>query len=225
MGRLITAGRMAWLLARFGRGRLMQPSTVTWEERHPALFDAVAAALADVPEPRLLSFGCSTGEEVFTLARRFPQGRVRGIDINPVCIATARAQVAERDGDRISFVRAGSAAGEAAEAYDAVFALSVLRHGRLDAERPDDCSAIFPFARFDAALVDLDRCLRPGGVLVLRACHFRFADSSIADRYAVLDSVALDGEVPVYGADNRLLPRQETEEILFRKLNGSSAAR
>ena len=220
MGRLITAGRMAWLLARFGRGRLMQPSTVTREERHPALFDAVAAALVDVPSPRILSFGCSTGEEVFTLARRFPHGWVRGIDINPVCIAEARARLAEGPDDRISFALAGSAAGEAADSYDAVFALSVLRHGRLDAERPAECSAIFPFARFDAALADLDRCLRPGGVLALMACHFRFADSSIAHRYAVLDSVALDGDVPVYGADNHLLPHQRVEEILFRKLNG-----
>ncbi len=219
MGRLITAGRMAWLLARFGGGRLMQPSTVTSNNRHPELFDHVRQALADVAAPSILSFGCSTGEEVFTLAAMMPDAHVRGIDINRACIRQARQRLAEADDGRLSFACAASAAGEPAAHYDAIFALSVLRHGRLDAEQPDDCSAILPFARFADSIAELDHCLKPGGLLVIWGSHFRLRDTDVQPRYAVELARPYPSALPVYGADNRRLANPGPEQIVYRKQN------
>lgn len=207
----------AWWLDRFGGGGLLQPATVTSEDRHPELFNRVAALLVGVESPAILSFGCSTGEEVFTLAQRFPTARIRGLDINPACIRAARRTLAAHPEPRLSFARADSAQGEPPASYDAIFALSVLRHGRLDAEQPDDCSTILPFARFAAAVAALDACLKPGGVLTIWGSHFRFADLPLAARYDVIFSRAAPSNLPVYGSDNRRLAEPGIEQIILSK--------
>lgn len=215
----------AWWLSRFGGAGLLQPATVTSEDRHPELFDRVAALLVGVEAPAILSFGCSTGEEVFTLAQRFPTATVRGIDINPACIRAARRSLAANPDPRLSFARADSAQGEPPASYDAIFALSVLRHGRLDAELPDDCSAILPFARFAAAVAVLDACLKPGGVLTIWGSHFRFADLPLAAHYDVIFSRAARSDLPVYGSDNRRLAEPGVEQIILSKPPGPPAHR
>jgi SAM-dependent methyltransferase len=195
----------------------MQPATVTSANRHPELFDRVVDLLADHPRPAILSFGCSTGEEVITLARRFPTATLRGIDINPACIRTARQRLANTPDPRIDFVCASSAEGELPDRYDAIFALSVLRHGRLDAERPDDCSAILPFDRFARAVAALDGCLKPGGLLVIWGSHFRFADLPLAAGYSTLHSQPLRPAMPLYGADNGRIAQPGSEAVIMRK--------
>ncbi len=59
-------------LIRTKPSELFQPFTDTFEERYPSLFDALAVRLADLPSPRILSFGCSSGAEVRALRRRLP---------------------------------------------------------------------------------------------------------------------------------------------------------
>lgn len=206
----------AWWLDRFGGG-LLQPATVTSPERHPELFDRVGELLAAVEHPAILSFGCSTGEEVYTLAQRFPTARICGIDINPACIRTARRTLAANPDPRLSFACAASASGEPAASYDAVLALSVLRHGRLDAELPEDCGAILSFTRFAAAVAALDACLKPGGILIIWGSHFRFADLSLAAGYAPILSRPGRCDLPVYGPDNRRLAEPGMEQIILSK--------
>lgn len=108
---------------------LFQPFATTRMNRYPTLFLFALATLGDDPSTRLLSFGCSTGEEVFSLRRYFPQAVIRRIDINPRNIARCRARLSRLADDRLSFAVAASAAGEEAGGYDAVFAMAVFRHG------------------------------------------------------------------------------------------------
>src|ERR1700689_3241127 len=62
---------------------LFQPFANTGADRYPAIFRFARDSLGDGAALRLLSFGCATGEEVFSLRRYFPQSHVKGIDINP----------------------------------------------------------------------------------------------------------------------------------------------
>ncbi|RXD02133.1 methyltransferase domain-containing protein [Sphingomonas sp. UV9] len=215
-----------------GRGRLdagrrgallFQPATVTRLDRHPVLFALVAARLAEVTAPRLLSFGCSTGEEAVTLARHMPHARIDAIDANPACIAQARRTVARMGprstSGRIDFACADTPDALAAEGYDAVFCLSVLRHGDLDVLRPERCTALLPFARFAAAVEALDRCVRPGGLLILWGCHFRFVDTATSAHYrTVATPGAKPQSGPFYGPDDRLLPDDAYAAFVFAKI-------
>lgn len=208
-----------------GRGRraaerrgaaLLQPSTVTRMDRHPHLVAAVAARLG--PRPWILSFGCSTGEEAFTLARAIGDARIDAIDANPACIARAeRGRARSEHGGRIRFACA-DAPDAFARTYDAIFCLSVLRHGDLDMLRPVSSTALMPFARFAATIDALDRCLRPGGMLILWGCHFRFEDSAVHARYRAVPTPGVAPQSgPFYGPDDRAIPDAVVGSFVFVK--------
>ncbi len=194
--------------------RLFQPFPDTFEERYPALFDALAKRLADLPSPRILSFGCSSGAEVRSLRRRMPDARITGIDLNPRALAKAR----RADPHRLSSYRC-AAGPDPADQFDAILALAVFRHGALETERPDDCSDIFPFARFERAIAALDASLVPGGWLAIANSHFRFSDTVAGKRYdaAALDLPEVRRAKLVYGPQGRRLPEGELLPVLFRK--------
>lgn len=217
---LIPAERTMHRLRLQRADELLQPWPVTVPDRHPALFALAAERLAGTAEPRILSFGCSTGEEPITLARYLPQARIDGLDINPRNVAEARRKVAAAGLTRITIAEAGSPPTGPA-LYDAVFCLSVLRHGELDAYQPERCTAILPFRRFAETVAALDLVLKPGGYLFLWGCNFRFADTATATDYDPVPTPAMALQDGVfYGPDDLRLPIAFTREFVFRKRGG-----
>ncbi len=193
-------------------GELLQPAGTTSEDRHPALFAELRRQLADRSEPRLLSFGCSTGEEALTLLYYLPRARIDAIDLNPRAIAKAQQRARS---DRIVFANRGTPPGES---YDAVTCLSVLRHGELDRLRPDSCSAILSFARVEEVLRQLDVVLKPGGLLAIWGSNFPFAQTGLAAGYEAIEVPGMQAESGAfYGADDRRLPLKRNAQFLFRK--------
>ncbi len=196
---------------------LLQPYPDTEPDRHPALFAFVRDALKDFDEPRLLSFGCSTGDEPVTLARYLPCARIDAIDINAYSLTIAQRKT-DRFGIRSITYSFADRPPKLSGVYDAVFCLSVLRHGRLEAERPDNCSAILPFSRFDAIVTQLDNCLKPGGLLFVWGSQFDFASATVAAGYTALSVKGPElFEGPVYGSDDRLLNQDGLRDFVFRK--------
>jgi hypothetical protein len=61
-----------------------QISAKTAFNRYPQIFAGAAHAAPNAR--RILSFGCSTGEECATLKMYFPQAKVVGADLNPVSL-------------------------------------------------------------------------------------------------------------------------------------------
>lgn len=204
-------------LRRHSAKALLQPWPVTSYDRHPALFGFAQLALAEVPAPKILSYGCSTGEEPLTLTRYLPSARITAIDINPRSIAIARNRAAKAAAANVEF-RLAENPPAGAEAFDAIFCLSVLRHGELDAMVPADCSAILPFASFERIVTAFDHSLRPGGLLIIWGSNFDFRDSAIADRYDPIKLAAAQRHPgPVYGADDRLKHERGLDCFVFRK--------
>lgn len=206
--------RQAWHLARMDHPDLLQVSNMTARRRYPLLYQALADQLGGHPGPDILSFGCSTGEEAADLLAYLPQARVLGLDINPVAIRTARRR--HRDA-RLRFAVAGTPAGLAPESLDAVLCLAVLQRGTLNNEVPADAGSILPFARVARMLAELDRCLRPGGLLLIDHTNYRFTDMPMADRYEPVLCKLGGGTTPKYGPDSRLLPNARYPTVIFRK--------
>lgn len=196
-------------------GLVFQPYPTTSEDRYPELFDALGEILGALEAPRILSFGCANGAEVRALRRRLPQAQITGIDLNRRAIEAARRQ----DRSPLSrYLLAGASPPE--EEFDAVLALAVFRHGRLEAERPDSCAAILPFARFAEGLSMLDRALVQGGWLALGNAHFRLEDTDLAARYDP-DPRPFGVKPPpdlYYGPDNRRIDGTIEGPVLFRKV-------
>lgn len=221
------SGREAWRLAKsLARGgerreaavaavlrpaNLFQPYTTTAEDRYPAEFAAAREALP-APAGRVLSFGCASGAELLTAHREFPGALIRGLDINPLAVRTARKRVKEAGlADQITLARAADADAEPAGAYDVVLALAVFRHGDLNSA-PPRCDHLLRFDDFERTVAGLARCLADGGLVVIRHANFRVADCAPRALGAVLEPVATgfastSGEVttPVYGRDDALI--------------------
>ncbi len=201
-------------------GQLLQPSMVTAPDRYPEFFAFVAGKLVEVEAPALLSFGCSSGEEVFSLRDVMPAAEILGIDINPLAIAACEARMAGLSPDpRIRIACQGSTAGIAAASFDAIFCMAVLRHGELQALRPERCDGVLPFAQAERTATDLARCLKPGGYLVIWNCHFRFADMAPAADFEVvlLSKEGRYANQPLYRSDICLLTAATCCEAIFRK--------
>jgi SAM-dependent methyltransferase len=153
-----------------------QISAKTAFDRYPQIF--AGAALAAPNARRILSFGCSTGEECATLKMYFPQATVVGADVNPVSLCKARWRYGN---DSVSFAYASDLGLKLRAPFDAIFCLTVLRDTRLDAEA--SIRETYPFDRFDERVALLHSLLVPGGLLVFYGNMYRFSDTSVAKEY------------------------------------------
>lgn len=208
-----------YALLRLWRGdRLLQDDGFTRDDRYPAIFAFVRETLGDGGD--LLSFGCSTGEEVFSLRRRFASARILGLDIHPGHIATCRARLSAQPDARISFAVASDTRGIPDASLDAVFCMAVLRRGDLASHTGDRCDRFIRFETFERHVADFARILRPGGLLAIRGSNFRLRDAEAANRFEVVMTLPVepDPRSPLYGCDNRRLGDQAYGEFVFRRL-------
>jgi SAM-dependent methyltransferase len=189
-----------------------QPYYHTLPDRYPWLFGFAATRIGSRPDLRILSFGCSRGEEVFSLRKYFPSAAIKGIDINPRNIARCLARVRAENPANVTFEVAATADGEPTASYDAIFCLAVLVNGDLTTSGAQRCDPLLHFERFERMVGDFARCLKSGGLLVLHTTNFRFCDTAVARDFDV-----------VYEAD----PKHLALDVLFdrnnRLMNGERA--
>jgi SAM-dependent methyltransferase len=116
-----------------------------------ALLDGAGIAEIEGRDRRLLDTGCGTGSMVAHLGRR---GRAMGVDLSGEALRFCRARgvsVAQARLGRLPFV---------AGTFDVVTSFDVLYHRWVENDR--------------AAVGELGRVLRPGGVLLVRVPAFRW---------------------------------------------------
>jgi SAM-dependent methyltransferase len=200
-----------------------QDRSYTQPDRYPWLFEFARAALGADARLRLLSFGCCTGDEVFTLRRYFPQAAITGIDIDPQNIAVCRARADANAAQNLTFTVAAGTGREPTAAYDAIFCLGVLCLGDLTALGLDRSDPFFTFAEFERTVTDFARCLKPGGLLLFHSTNFRFGDTDAARAF----DVVLDADPPelgtavIFDRQNRLMPGERYRAVGFRKRDGA----
>jgi 2-polyprenyl-3-methyl-5-hydroxy-6-metoxy-1,4-benzoquinol methylase len=202
------------------RSGVFQPFNETQPDRYPAIFKFVQGQLGADSELAILSFGCSTGEEVFSLCRYFPRASVKGIDANRGNIAVAQRRLRAAPDAKLSFACGTSASGEPSAFYDAIFCMAVFRHGGLTSDGVTRCDHLIKFETFTGAVADLHRCLKPGGLLILRHSNFRLSDTPLATAFETLLSLPTQGsaKTPIFGPDNVLVPGADYPDTVFRKL-------
>lgn len=199
---------------------LFQPHGTTSIDRYPEAFTVVRDELGST-EGRLLSFGCSTGEELITLRRYFPAAALHGIDANPLAVRAARSLIRSSGlPGPITVSRGGDAGEEPPGSYDAVFAMAVFRHGSLGSA-PPTCSSFVRFADFERTIDQLVACLLPGGLFVIRHANFQFTDCASAsgfDRVAPgAETTWVHSNTPVYDRNDRLVPDAARDDGVYRK--------
>lgn len=202
-----------------------QDRSHTGPDRYPWLFAFASSRLSPSDRLRLLSFGCATGDEVFTLRRYFPSAAIKGIDVDPRNIATCRQRGQAQAVEDVTFTVAATTDEEPADAYDAIFCLGVLCLGDLTALGFERSDPFFTYADFERTVAGFARCLKPGGLLLFHSTNFRFGDTAVSAAFDVVleaDPAQL-GPAVIFDRDNRLMPGERYRAVAFRKRPGSAA--
>lgn len=179
-----------------------QTSYFTEPNRYPDLFQICKAYLKDIPEPKILSFGCSTGEEVFSLCEYVPKATIVGTDISLWCLNECRKK--KHDKNKI-FIHSLSRKFERMNNFDAIFCLAVFQHPENRHDETIQYSSKYSFDQFEKELTLLDKKLKTGGVIFIDQCDFDFLETKIAENYCPLRMVnnKILRERPLFNRSNR----------------------
>jgi SAM-dependent methyltransferase len=196
-----------------------QTYNYTLPDRYPWMFQFAAASLGAASNLRLLSFGCSRGDEALTLSKYFPNAAIKGVDVDPANIAHCRSRFPAGPPRLLSFATAATTELEAAGSYDAIFCLAVLCRGDLTTTNAQVCSPSLLFENFETTIADFARCLKPGGILFLHTTNFRFCDTACAADFDVVLEAApsqLASDV-IFDRANKLMMGYRYTPVAFRK--------
>ncbi len=212
-----------WLRLWHG-GVLHQTTSLTWLDRYPQIFSSCREYLHGRHRLRLLSFGCSTGEEVLTLRTYFPTATIVGAELNRRSLRACRRLPVD---DKIRFEYSDDSVLEAAGPYDAIFCLAVLQRTPhwIDAREITSLRRIYPFAKFEERVHTFDRWLKPCGLLAIEHSQYRFTDASVAAWYRPLDAgPRMPSATVQFDSSGARLDRHESVDRVFVRLDRSHGA-
>lgn len=166
----------------FDSGRVHQTTAATCLNRYPDIFSACKEYFRGKDEIRILSFGCSTGEEVITLQRYFPRAEIVGAEINKNSLAVCRKL---NLGEKIHFIDSVPREIESCGPFDAIFCMAVFQRtpGLISEKEITDLKKIYPFEKFEQQIIELDQYLNVNGLLVIHMSQYDFPDTVIASKY------------------------------------------
>lgn len=149
-----------------------QTHTTTEFNRYPDIFAFVGANWPHLQN--ILSFGCSSGEECFSLRNYFPNASIFGLDRDQQVLSLAQSKNID---PAIFFTDSINAIPN----VDAVFAMSVFCRHPESSEL--EHNHIYSFDDFSKGITLLDSKLNTNGLFVIFNSNYHFLDTSISQSY------------------------------------------
>jgi SAM-dependent methyltransferase len=159
-----------------------QISHFTQENRYPDLFEIFCDYFKYQKPPYILSFGCSTGEEVYSLGKYIPNVKIVGTDISKWCVKEC---IKKYKDSRFIFLHSKSTILEQMKDFDAIFCLAVFQHTHNRTEFVNTAIK-YCFSQFEQQVIILDQKLKIGGLLFVDNCDFNFQETSVSKNYSPL---------------------------------------
>lgn len=191
-----------------------QVSNFTTSDRYPLIFTYVSNYIQKTDiRLEILSYGCSTGLECFSLRNYFSSARIVGFDIKKTNIK--KAKNLNTDSNIVFYDDFNKIKNKK---FDLIFVMSVLCRWT-QTQNVEDCSAIYTFARFNEQLHTLNDLLKVGGILIIYNSNFRFTDAAISRKYKKISILGFEesGFVTKFNIDNKVLIEQNYPYCLFLK--------
>jgi chemotaxis methyl-accepting protein methylase len=196
---IVYKGRAESLVRKHYKGQ-HQLTSVTSNDRYPELFSEAVRLAGTKPNLKLLSFGCSTGEECYSLRKYFPQAKIVGVDINESNLKKASKQ---NQDEGIYFLMSTPHVIKNEGPYDLIFCLSVLCRWD-DTRGLQNCEKVYPFEKYKVTVELLANQLNKNGLLVIYNSNFRFEDTRVSSDFEIVDTPTIEnsGFVNKFNATN-----------------------
>ena len=194
-----------------------QKETFTAPNRYPELFEQCKLYLHDKKQTYILSFGCSTGQEVASIGEYLPDAHIMGVDINQWCINQCRENLKN---PRFSFCHSLSKAFSASVGFDAIFCMAVFQRTENRTNANNVKATGFTFKQFEKEILTLNNKLKPGGLFIIDQADFRFMDTACSNYYKPLDFAGNKTirERPVFDRNNQKIDELNNTYRMFVKL-------
>lgn len=182
-----------------------QFSNATCFDRYPILFKRVKKVVGE--NKKILSFGCSTGEEVESLKKiYFKKSKVYGYDLNEKVIEIAKKKYDNEYYSKYEDVKNKS--------FDVIFCCSVL----CQFPNWEDYS----FERFEETIKTVDELLEVNGHLIIYNTSFNFKDTKLfKEKYQTIkiDHAGLihSAMVPLRNKNSKIIEKKNIG-IVFKKV-------
>lgn len=192
-----------------------QRSFFTLTNRYPELFRQCQLYFENAVTPKILSFGCSTGEEVFTIGEYLPNALVFGVDINTWCIKQCKKKYKN---PRFIFNHSLAKEFDKSGDFDAIFCLAVFQRTENRIDISEKAQGL-TFEQFENQIAILDEKLKPDGLFIIDHADFSFFDTNCAKNYKPLnfESNAMRRNRPLFDKQNNKIAETQMQFRIFVK--------
>ena len=168
----------------FKSGRVHQTTPATCLNRFPVIFTACKNYFDKKKEIKILSFGCSTGEEVITLRHYFPDATIVGAEINQNSLEICQKRKLD---SKMLFIDSTDRNIQINGPYDAIFCMAVFQRTpqSITEQGIKSLKRIYPFEKFDKQICMLDECVKKDGLMVVHFSQYDFLDTAVASKYDI----------------------------------------
>ncbi|MFC4320696.1 class I SAM-dependent methyltransferase [Litchfieldia salsa] len=194
-----------------------QTTSLTYMNRYPTIFSACRDFFEGKQDIKILSYGCSTGEEVLTLRHYFPHAKIVGADVNKSSLAICKKLSVDNN---ISFVYSNPNELEKHGPFDVIFCMAVLqRQPHYIAEKGiTSLKKIYPFEKFEKQIIGLDHLLNSQGLLVIHYTQYSLLDTVIASKYEPLGNYNQDDyNSPIFDKNSNIRENTKQQNTIYIK--------
>lgn len=202
----------------FKSSRVQQTTPLTAMDRYPIIFSACKDYFDKKEDIKILSYGCSTGEEVLTLRKYFPTATIVGAEINKHSLEICRNLPVD---EKITFINSTPKKIKKYGPFDIVFCMAVLQRtpDRITKEGITSLKKIYPFEKFEQQIVELDSYVNKGGLLVTHFTQYSFMDTTVSSKYTVLGNYNQDDyRSSIFDKNSNLIRARISRNSIFIKM-------
>jgi SAM-dependent methyltransferase len=211
--------RSSILVALLNSKNVHQTTPLTFMNRYPVIFSACQDYFKEKKELRILSYGCSTGEEVLTLRKYFSSANIVGAEINKRSLKICQNRTVD---EKISFIYSTQSEIQKNGPYDVIFSMAVLQREPhvITAKGITSLKNIYPFEKFEETIIELDKLVTRGGLLVVHYTQYSLLDTDVAPKYQALGKYNQnDYTEPVFDKNSYLIKNPSQQNSIFIKLH------
>ena len=211
--------RSILLLQLLNHKNVHQTTPLTYMNRYPTIFLACHDYFHGKQDLKILSYGCSTGEEVLTLREYFPNAHIVGAEINKHSLAICRKLPVD---EKITFEYSKLSEIKKHGHFDVIFCMAVLQRKPhyIAAKGITSLKKIYPFEKFERQIIELDELIKPKGLLVLHFTQYSLSDTTVFSKYKSLGNHNQNNYIsPLFDKNSNLVKNPVPLNTVYIKLN------